>query len=533
MTTLCRESADALPLIVFHSRQFLQPQRDTNERNSSFRSDCRTAQIKNGRTGERENNMKKLTVAMFALVAAVNMIFAAESVVLRYVIILGLDSYEWQYTLSADGKATVVAAPRTINGRLEVPSHFGVEHPVVGIAPVAFGGRGDIEELILPEGLVEIGYGAFQNCTNLTVLTIPDSVQTMGSGVFGGCTSLEKLTIPFVGVRRGTAEGNTNDWTSRTQFGYMFLGGLTNGTHAVTGLPIWGSKTPYTYHIPTKLVEVIVTDDTLITQYAFSGCEDIKRITFLGGVTGVEASAFRGCTGLESVTFFGNKPVFGGGVFDGVPSSCVILVSVLSAGWGVDVPGTWNGMRIEHIEDALLPEVADDAAVAEAMSGFADAKVVGNVKTLEQYDAFRSWAYAAKLPNGALGGSQAAKEAPYAWQSFALGADKLIGKEITSRDVHVAALEVAGDGDRGAPQFALEVAIDGVNIGGGSMPEAMLKENLKGVLGIEGATSLSADSFSSDNVEIAFDAPENGKARFTVTPPADVDRSFFMRVKVK
>lgn len=32
MTTLCRESADALPLIVFHSRQFLQPQRDTKER---------------------------------------------------------------------------------------------------------------------------------------------------------------------------------------------------------------------------------------------------------------------------------------------------------------------------------------------------------------------------------------------------------------------------------------------------------------------------------------------------------------------
>ena len=253
----------------------------------------------------------------------------------------------------------------------------------------------------------------------------------------------------------------------------------------------------------------------------------------MGGVTNVQEAAFKNCTGLESIVFFGNAPSVGHDILAGVDSSCRLEVLPMSSGWGVDIPGTWNGIVIVYMADALLPAVADDAAVAEAMSGFADAKVAGNVKTLEQYDAFRSWAYAAKLPNGALGGSQAAKEAPYAWQSFALGADKLIGKEITSRDVHVAALEVAGDGDRGAPQFALEVAIDGVNIGGGSVPEAMLKENLKEVLGIEGATSLSADSFSSDNVEIAFDAPENGKARFTVTPPADVDRSFFMRVKVK
>lgn len=81
--------------------------------------------------------------------------------------------------------------------------------------------------------------------------------------------------------------------------------------------------------------------------------------------------------------------------------------------------------------------------------------------------------------------------------------------------------------------FAFEVAIDGVNIGGGMVAVEILKENLKKVLGVEGSTTLSPDAFSYDNIEITFDTPVDGKARFTVSPPADAGNSFFMRVKVK
>jgi len=60
-----------------------------------------------------------------------------------------------------------------------------------------------------------------------------------------------------------------------------------------------------------------------------------------------------------------------------------------------------------------------------------------------------------------------------------------------------------------------------------------LKENLKKVLGIEGAATLSPGDFSSDNIDITFDTPVDGKAKFTVTPPADAGDSFFMRIKVQ
>ena len=75
--------------------------------------------------------------------------------------------------------------------------------------------------------------------------------------------------------------------------------------------------------------------------------------------------------------------------------------------------------------------------------------------------------------------------------------------------------------------------IDGVNIGAGAVAEETLKENLRKVLGVEGAAVLSPSAFSSDNIDIVFDTPVNGKARFTATPPADAGDSFFMRVNVK
>ena len=74
------------------------------------------------------------------------------------------------------------------------------------------------------------------------------------------------------------------------------------------------------------------------------------------------------------------------------------------------------------------------------------------------------------------------KNSTRAWLSFALGADKLIGRDITSNDVHIVSFrtENAGGGQGISPvSFAFEVAIDGVDVGSGSVAESILKENLK------------------------------------------------------
>lgn len=82
-------------------------------------------------------------------------------------------------------------------------------------------------------------------------------------------------------------------------------------------------------------------------------------------------------------------------------------------------------------------------------------------------------------------------------------------------------------------EFEFVVSVRDVNICGGSVAIETLKENLKKVLGVEGVARLDEIKLSPDNIEINFDAPVDGKAKFAVTPPANAGNSFFMRVKVK
>ena len=179
--------------------------------------------------------------------------------------------------------------------------------------------------------------------------------------------------------------------------------------------------------------------------------------------------------------------------------------------------------------NALFPALDGEvsaADVAEALAEAEDAGLAANITDASGYAEFREWTKCT--------GAVDVKASGKAWLSYALGADTLIGKEITSNDVQIVGFDAVDGGTMGTPaSFAFEVAIDGVNIGGGSVAEAILKENLKKVLGIEGASSLSSGAFSSDNIDITFDTPVDGKAKFTVSPPADAGNSFFMRVKVK
>ena len=180
-----------------------------------------------------------------------------------------------------------------------------------------------------------------------------------------------------------------------------------------------------------------------------------------------------------------------------------------------------------------FPEVATNAApetVAAAFLGAADAGLVANVVDGTNYNAFCEWAARVKGASGLeAAGAQTVKGSAKAWLSYALGADRLITIEPRSDDVKIESFTpTSTDG-----KFEFMVSVKDVNIGGGSVAEDVLKENLKKVLNIEGTKSLSSGAFSSDNIDITFDTPVDGKAKFTVSLPIDAGNLFFMRVKVK
>ena len=89
-----------------------------------------------------------------------------------------------------------------------------------------------------------------------------------------------------------------------------------------------------------------------IGAYAFNGCGELTSVTIPGSVFFVDSSAFSGCKRLKSVVFEGQYAAM---IADAFPKSCRFFVSRESTGWGVPIPGIWNGHEIRYVEDFLPP----------------------------------------------------------------------------------------------------------------------------------------------------------------------------------
>lgn len=88
-------------------------------------------------------------------------------------------------------------------------SDFVIEN---GVLKRYVGKGGDV---VVPDGVVEIGNSAFEGWGAIITLTIPDSVQSMGWGALYGCSNLKKITMsvntlkacaPWAGIFGGTGK---------------------------------------------------------------------------------------------------------------------------------------------------------------------------------------------------------------------------------------------------------------------------------------------------------------------------------------
>lgn len=67
---------------------------------------------------------------------------------------------------------------------------------VSAIVEYAFYGCYDVETIIIPDGIVNIGKYAFYNCNQLTNIILPNSVKTIEEYAFDTCKNLGSIVIP-------------------------------------------------------------------------------------------------------------------------------------------------------------------------------------------------------------------------------------------------------------------------------------------------------------------------------------------------
>lgn len=136
-----------------------------------------------------------------------------------------------------------------------------------------------LTEVVIKDGVTEIGNQTFQGCTGLTNVTIPDSVQKIGAWAFYLCGGLKNVDIPA-----NVEIGNSSFRQS----------GLEQVT--VSG----GSVGQYAFHRNVSLKKIDINCET-IGEEAFSGCDYLTDITLGENVKTLGDKAFYTCDALERV----------------------------------------------------------------------------------------------------------------------------------------------------------------------------------------------------------------------------------------
>ena len=135
---------------------------------------------------------------------------------------------------------------------------------------------GNKSDVIIPQGIVSIGEGAFERCVGIKSVKIPNGVTSIGDSAFSGCSGLTKINIP---------EGVT----SIESFAFSGSSGLTRITFS--------------------------NSVTSIGDSAFSGCSGLIGINLPVGLKSIGSNAFSDCKNLEKVIVPQSVTSIGSGAF--------------------------------------------------------------------------------------------------------------------------------------------------------------------------------------------------------------------------
>ena len=259
---------------------------------------------------------------------------------------------DFSYSVKDDGTAVIdeylgddalVIVPSEIDG-----------HAVTEIGPNSFSNK-SVEEVIIPDGVVEIGDMAFFHCLDLHTVELPESVMRIGNFAFVNCVSMLYLYIPrltdefgnyfygFVYYYSEDAEDyvmeNVVDMTMLVcKYSYGEEYAMRYGVNYIYSVYTCGEfeyvldysgnaeicgyigddayvvipETVHGFEVETIAEACFEGNDSIvwvvlpktvkyIERSAFKGCKNLRNITLNDGIDLIGTEAFLDCTALHDV----------------------------------------------------------------------------------------------------------------------------------------------------------------------------------------------------------------------------------------
>ena len=158
---------------------------------------------------------------------------------------------------------------------------------VTEIGRLAFARCFHLTKVTIPNGVTSIGNSAFSNCTALTEISIPDSLTSIGDTAFANCTALTEISIPGSLISIGgrvffSCSSLTSINVAPENNTYASVDGCVYSKDKTTLLICPGGKT--TVNFPASV--------TSIGDRAFVTCTALKELSIPDSVTSIGNSVF-------------------------------------------------------------------------------------------------------------------------------------------------------------------------------------------------------------------------------------------------
>lgn len=247
---------------------------------------------------------------------------------------------EWAYTLNESNQIVNLKCtnPAELKGNITIPNTLEGK-TVITLDHEAFNSAKGITGVTISDTIKEIGYKAFNNCTNLTNVDL-GNITGLSFDVFKGCTSLTEITIPKT-LKNGSIEpclNNTNIKNIKLEEGLTII---PKNLCANTGIE--------NIKIPSSVES--------IEYNAFKNCANLKTVD-LGSVKSISFNVFKDCPKLQNITIpktLTKGPILGN---DGVFTGTTNLTSVTFENGLTEIPDSilkqCSGIKSVNIPNTVL-----------------------------------------------------------------------------------------------------------------------------------------------------------------------------------